>query len=116
MLFKTTPITRMLNGMRESFPKDVSASQVTQAILKAHPALKFYQGGGHHIQFMESEIMVALLLDLKGKNITALPIHDAVCVAVSQAEVTRATMVEVFRSATAVDVQVNDEGHGSGQQ
>jgi hypothetical protein len=114
MLFKTTPITRMPKGMRKSFPKDVSASQIAQAILRAHPALKFYQGDGHHIQFMESQIMVELLMDLKNKNITALPIHDAVCVAVSQAEVTRAAMVEVFRSATGIDVKVNDEGGGLG--
>jgi hypothetical protein len=110
MWFKTTPITRMPNGMRKSFPKDVSGPQVAQAIQAAHPALKFCQGGGHHIMFLESQIMVELLLGLKVKNITALPVHDAVCVALSRAEETRATMIETFRSATGIDVLVNVEG------
>jgi hypothetical protein len=116
MLFRTEPITRMPKGVRANLSNNVSASQVAQAILKAHPALKFYQGGGHHIQFIESQIMVGLLLNLKDKNITALPIHDAVCVPLSRAEETRATMVEVFRSTTGIDVQVNEEGGGSGQR
>jgi hypothetical protein len=110
MLFATKPIIRMPKGTREKFSKGVSASQVAQAILKAHPVLKFYQGGGHYIQFMESQIMVGLLLDLKDRNITALPIHDAVCVPLSRAEEARAAMVAIFRSTTGIDVQVNDEG------
>lgn len=113
MLFADKPITRMPKGFRKdfsNFPKDASAAQVAQAILKAHPVLKFYQGTGHHIQFLESQIMVRLLLDLKDKSITALPVHDAVCVPLSRAEDARAAMVETFRSATGINVQVNNEG------
>jgi hypothetical protein len=71
--------------------------------------LTFYGGVGHHIQFIESQIMVQVLLDLIDKGITALPIHDAIAVVRSHAAAAREAMIQEFRSIVGIDVTVNEE-------
>jgi hypothetical protein len=59
--------------------------------------------------FMESQILVDVLLDLGGREITALPIHDAVIVAEGNAGEASAVMASVFRSYTGVVGEVSFE-------
>ena len=71
--------------------------------------MTFFKGQGHHIQFLESQIMVRLLLALRRRDITALPVHDAVAVLRSRAEEVRQIMVDQFKAATGVDVLVTED-------
>jgi hypothetical protein len=109
MLFATKPIKRMPKGIGKKFPAKVNAKQAVQSIVESHTALTFFKGHGHHIMFLESQIMVRLLLDLRQRNITGLPVHDAVAVPQSRAEEVRQIMVDQFRAATGVDVQVTED-------
>jgi hypothetical protein len=109
MLFNQRPITKMPQGLRAYLPDAISARELAQAIARYHPALSFYGGIGHHIQFIESQIMVQVLLNMKNQGITALPIHDAIAVARSQSATAREVMVQQFKWVTGIDVTVNEE-------
>jgi hypothetical protein len=109
MLFNQKPITKMPQGLRSYLPDPISARDLAGAIARYHPALTFYGGIGHHIQFIESQIMVRVLLDLVDKGITALPIHDAIAVARSHAAAGQEAMIREFRSIVGIDVTVNEE-------
>ena len=90
----------------ERFPKDTKKlfrpgdriSEVVEAIEAKHPLIKdhFHQGLGHDAQFIESNILVDVLLALRGTGIVALPIHDAVMVPASKVSITKEIMLDVF--------------------
>lgn len=98
MMFQDKPLSKMPQGTREKFAKCFSIADVTGAIERHHPAITglFYQGIGHYVQFLESEIMVDILLRLKGMGIVALPIHDAIIVPSSRVQTAYQVMLDVF--------------------
>ena len=55
---------------------------IWSAIESDHPTLysKFFQGNGIYLQGLEGDILMKTMLDLIGKNIPSLPIHDAIYV------------------------------------
>lgn len=107
-LFVNKPLARFPKGTREMFPSGCKIADVTKAIEEAHPAIAslLYCGMGHRCQFLESEILVSVLLQLGNAGVTALPIHDAVLVPQSAVEIARATMLSVFREKTGAEGQV----------
>jgi hypothetical protein len=73
------------------------------ALLKdKHPPIAhlFGTGVGFELMFMESEILIAVITHLFKNGIPALPLHDAVLVAKSQAKAAKAAMEYAFRSST----------------
>jgi hypothetical protein len=111
MLFATKPLTRMPAGVREYFPCGISVTDVTDVIAESNRGIRdlFFVGVGHYVQFLESQILVKVLLSLREKGIVALPIHDAVAVPASAMEPTRGVMIEHFKSVTGIEVKVHDE-------
>ena len=83
---------------RKGLPKTWKVAEVIEAIEEAHPAIAYrlFQGEGLGLQFTESEILVKVLLRLRDQGITALPVHDAIVVARSNAEKAKVAMEEVF--------------------
>lgn len=84
----------------------VSANGFRRAVLRRHPALTpLLQPGcttGYRLMNMESEVMVAVLLDCIEAGIVALPIHDAVLVPKSaQAAVVETMQCAAYRVAGA---------------
>jgi hypothetical protein len=86
------------NRKRDRFPKDVAAlftpadrqkgwSQVYKAIRTHHHELRAYldHGFGHYLQFLESQVLINVLLRCSMGGLTALPLHDCVIVPESQA-------------------------------
>ena len=85
---------------RKQFPKDQTTSksiiedfhssdrsksytQVLALIEKVHPALVrdfFGTGVGHHLQFLESQLLVNILLRCREKGLVCLPLHDCLIV------------------------------------
>ena len=70
---------------------------------KAH---KFYVG---IIQYLESQILIKVLLGLKDLGIHALPIHDAVVVGRAWVDMSRQLMEQVFLDMTNVESWVQVE-------
>eukprot|EP01022_Parablepharisma_sp_SALTPOND_P023146 TRINITY_DN4804_c0_g2_i1.p1 TRINITY_DN4804_c0_g2~~TRINITY_DN4804_c0_g2_i1.p1 ORF type:complete len:419 (-),score=53.30 TRINITY_DN4804_c0_g2_i1:860-2116(-) len=118
MLFAEAPLKRMPKGMREEFETRHSIAEVTSAIESAHPAIKhvFYTGIGHKAQFIESQLLVDILLTLMEQGITALPIHDAVLIPVSDKEVSRDIMLSIFLRHTGVRGFIKEKGRDSSIQ
>jgi hypothetical protein len=59
--------------------------------------------------FIESEILVDVLLRLIDVGVTALPVHDAIIVPESKAAMAKETMLSVFRARTGVEGVVEEE-------
>jgi hypothetical protein len=98
MVFRDKPMKKMLRESVGKFPKGTRIFQITDAIIRHHPAIAhlFFTGVGHQVQRQESEIMVGILLSLKSHGIVALPVHDAILVASSNAMVAKQVMCDVF--------------------
>ena len=94
MLFRSSPLVRLPEDVRKLLPLSVTATKVRAAILKAHPALApiLETGVGLRLMFLESQILVAALLRLASKEVTALPMHDGIMCAKSKADLVALAM------------------------
>lgn len=64
---------------------------------------------GTKFMFLESEILIDILLELNSKGITALPIHDCVLVKQSDSDTAKGIMLRVFNEHTGVEGSVDVE-------
>lgn len=112
LLFADKPLTRFPADTKKLFPTRMSFSLVVEALRQAHAPITalFGTGIGHQAQFVESEILVDVLLALKAEGIVGLPVHDAVIVARSSIPKVTRIMLEVFKTHTGVDGMVSEEG------
>jgi len=112
MLFATRRLERFPRGTKESFAQKHRIGDVIAAIETRHSAIqdRFFTGIGHHGQFIESQILVDVLLRLIALNLpAALPIHDAILVPSSSLRVASEVMREVFREYAGVEGLVSLE-------
>ena len=112
MRFIDKPLFRFPKGTRHLFPKNASVREVVALISQKHEAIAhlFCQGIGFQDMFIESEILVGVLLQLVDRGITTLPVHDAVIVARSKAPIAKDVMLSVFQAHTGVAGAVEEEG------
>ena len=84
-----------------------------EAIEEAHPHIRhqFFTGIGHQTQFIESQVLVDVLLALKAHEITALPVHDAILVPASSQEKAREAMLTCFHRHTGLGGMVEVKAH-----
>jgi len=96
---------------RKTIPKRISLSAVLAAIGDRHPLIAHRFGGGVGMQIMrqESDILVRVLLALKDRNITALPIHDAVLVTGNHEAEAKEILIQVFRDHVGLPPEVSSE-------
>ena len=111
MTFSDGPITRFPKGINSLFPVKTRFKEVADAIENEHSRIAhlFYTGIGHYLQFLESQILVEVLLKLIDKDITALPIHDAVLVSEIHVYKSKQVMEQVFLDMTNVPSVVKVE-------
>ena len=102
MTFADKQMTRYPKGVKQMFKEDIRFHEVSNAILRYHSGIAhmFYVGIGHYLQYLESQILIKVLLGLKELGIHALPIHDAVVVGRAWVGIisTRETSLEVIAS------------------
>ena len=111
MTFSNEPMTRFPKGINSLFPVNTRFKDVSDAIEKDHSGIAhmFYTGIGHYLQFMESQILVEVLLKLIDNGITALPVHDAVFVGWTHVYKSTQVMEQVFLDMTNVPSVVKVE-------
>jgi hypothetical protein len=111
LLFIDKPLARFPQGTRELFPKYASVGTVVELLSRRHEPIAHLlcEAIGYRIMFIESQIMVDVLLKLLQQGITALPVHDAVIVAKSRAPIVKEVMLSVFRAHTGVEGAVEEE-------
>jgi len=87
----------------------LTAHSVIELIKKQHPAIKdfFHKEGIFSTMFIESEIMVKVLLSLIDKKIVALSKHDGLLVKESDAYAAREVMFSVSKDYLGFPLPVN---------
>ena len=105
--FADKPLTRKPRGTKPLLP-NAPFADILAKITAAHPVLaaQFWTGIGHRAQFIESQILIRVLLELKEREVVALPVHDAIVVKRSDADLAEDAMKNVFKDVTGVDGQV----------
>ncbi|SFP14617.1 hypothetical protein SAMN03159463_03682 [Mesorhizobium sp. NFR06] len=105
MIFAEKPLERFPQDTRKLFRRSDKIAEVVAAIEQKHELIRdrFHRGLGHDVQFIESQIMVGVLLIMKARGITALPIHDALMVPASAAATAKEVMLSVFRRVAGVE-------------
>lgn len=105
MLFSRRPLQRFPTDTKHFFPEGWTVKDVTKAISDYHPSIShlFHNGIGYHTQFIESEIMVGVLINLIEAGVTALPIHDAMLVQERHSALAKDAMLSAFRETLGYD-------------
>lgn len=90
------------------FPPEWTVGRVRKAILKRHPTLKdsFGQGLGHRLYRTESEVLIAVLNEMRGRRMLGLGLHDGLIVKASDAPMVKAMMEEIGRDMVGARLPV----------
>ena len=99
-------------GTRKDVPDHITWRDFHRAIYAKHEGIKhlFGTGVGMRAMFIESQILIAVLLELIDRRVVALPIHDAIIVALPHQEQVKRVMLETFRRIAGVEGRVEVEG------
>jgi len=102
-------------GSRGDIPKHVSFNFVLDAIKSKHAPIVplFGTGVSLRLMYLESEVLVAILLRLRELGTVALPIHDCLLVGESNRTIAKETMETVFKGMLGSTPTI-DETMGSG--
>jgi hypothetical protein len=102
LLFANGPLIRWPSETSSLFVEGTKLRDAMSLVRSCHPAIAhlFGTGIGFRLMFIESNILIEALRDLYAANITALPVHDSVLVAASEAEAAKAIMEEAFERTT----------------
>lgn len=105
------PLGRMPQNARKTITNKISLAGVLTAVDKRHPLIahRFGAGVGMLLFRKEADILVDVLLALKDRNITALPIHDAVLVNGNHEAEAKDIMIRVFREHVGLTPGVSVE-------
>jgi len=111
MLFVDKPFDRFPAGTRKLFHRSEKIHRVVSEIMKQHQPISqfFFTRVGFKTMFIESQIMVDVLLTFMEKGIVGLPIHDGIVVAQDDKETAIVTMLNAFRRHTGIDGRVTIE-------
>ncbi|KQP89369.1 hypothetical protein ASF60_19810 [Methylobacterium sp. Leaf113] len=112
MLYASEPTVRLPEDAQRVFPAGTKAREVVAEVLHFHRPIAdlFGTGLGFRMTAIESTILVEALAILFKQGITALPLHDAVLVAASEAgraqdamEAAATFFAEEFRARPAIE-------------
>lgn len=101
-----------IKANKRLFPKDVKCRDVVTKIENLHPKLKGILSNGHighHLQYLESQIMIRVLLQCRERNIVALPVFDCVVAKHTTEATVREIMKRQFRAVTGLSIEVKRE-------
>lgn len=110
MLFNTGSITKKPKGTKDKLPK-VNVEVLCDAVRETHPAIAalFNKDIGLELMHKESEILVAVMLELRRMGVVALPVHDAVVVSNSDTKVCSEVMTYTFLNVTGIEPSLKYE-------
>lgn len=108
LLFSEGKRTKKPQGTKTTLPPKASAGDLIRRISEFHSPVAHHFGTevGHHLQFIESEVMMGVLLQLMEESIVTLPIHDAVLAPWSKRDRVKEVMMEVFEKKVGVGAMV----------
>ena len=100
---------RVPKGVRQHLPARCSMMDILRVVEQKHADIYSLMTSSMGMQLFrkESDILVDVLLILKTKDITALPIHDAVVVRDDKSDKAKVVMKEVFYHHTGITPDVS---------
>lgn len=98
LLFAKGPLKNWPEDTRKHFPKGTKLRAIVEMLTAKHAPIAhlFGKGLGFQLMRVESDMLIEILTELASAGIAALPLHDAVLVAESHADVAQKTMGAVF--------------------
>ena len=98
-------------GFDGRLPEGWTVKRLKDAVLKVHPPLKKAWGQklGLTLMHQESEILLAILLELASRGIPALGLHDGLITAQSHMEIAREVMERQGHALTGILLPVSSE-------
>lgn len=101
LLFTKRPLHHWPRGCSDYFP-GMKLKRAIEHLKRKHEPISdlFGTGLGFELMFIESEILIATVLHLFERGISALPLHDAVLVAKPHAKAAKAAMEQAFCTCT----------------
>jgi hypothetical protein len=111
LLFAEKDLQRLPQGTKALLPKGARVGHLVDRLKQVHAPIADYfgKGIGHELQFTESQILVAVLLQLQDRGIVGLPVHDAVVVKASAAGIAKRIMEETFEAHSGLPGVVTEE-------
>ncbi len=111
MTFSGRGLGKYPKGVKQLMPPRMKVAEAVRLLLahNAPIAHLIAKDVGFKLMFQESEILVDVLLKLEGRNIAALPIHDAVIVPEGRADEAAEVMRQVFQKRTGLPGEVSIE-------
>jgi len=108
MLFATKPLERKPRGTKTLLPP-AAVQELCSFIAGAHPIIadQFHRGTGHVAQFVESSLMVHVLLALKREGVVALQVHDGLLVPASAREIAQTIMEQAAKDIAGIPIPVS---------
>jgi hypothetical protein len=102
LLFAKGELRRWPRDTSELFGSGTKLRDALALVRQEHAPIAhlFGTGIGYRFMFMESTILIEALATFAHRQITALPLHDSVLVAASEAEAAKAIMEEAFERMT----------------
>lgn len=109
LLSRAKPLKALNADLRELLDGSWNAERLVRAMEGKHPRLRaaFGKDLGLELMFMESTLLVSVLMRLKERGLVGLPLHDAVLSPRSQAEDVAAIMRENSRMLLGVELPVS---------
>ncbi len=111
LFFREKISKRLPHDAKLLLPEGSTMARVRKAIGDAHPAIASLLDTevGFELMATESNLLVAILLDLISQGVVALPMHDGLMVAESKKEVATEAMKRVSLSMLGVSLQVTEK-------
>lgn len=105
LLFADGPLKRWPEGCRAMFPPGTKLASLVAEIKAHHASVSdcFETGIGFRLFWIESSTLMRILHALFKSGITALPLHDSVLVAWSNAMAAKKCMAEAFKQLSGAD-------------
>ena len=111
MTFTDAPLTRFPKGVKKEFEREHRFHWVVNAIEEKHKPIFHLLNSqvGHYIQKIESDIIVRCMLMAQEKDISALPVHDALIFPEHKKEEGKGIMETAFKTLVGVQGKVKEE-------
>lgn len=98
LLFAKGPLKNWPEHTRQHFPKGMKLRTAVEMLVAMHSPIAhlFGKSVGFQLMRIESDMLIEALAELAAAGVTALPLHDAVLVAQSNADAAQTTLRTVF--------------------
>lgn len=95
---------------RKNLPSDVTSEHLRR-YAEEHPGIahRFFNSGWSRLQFLDSQIVDAVLTKATAKGIPVLPVHDSFIVATRYADWLTGTAAESFQELTGFTAVIDWE-------